>query len=315
MNTVLEISPRNLGLTMLQTFCPLCFWTLIRMRFHPPFDHGGGALWTYMQQIQEAQIGHHLEENGRLPKEFSPFCSIKSRTKFPKHWSKFRYQHKSGVVLYGIPDEIFTLADGSQCVIDHKTAMNKGTGDPFLPIYNSQTIGYADIAQNGLGLGKVTKAGLFYWEVQRAEVIDDPSDHYDKGKVWVPFVPKPLEFDVDFAFLDPLLKVAMKLWKSDSPPRGREGCRDCIKTNALFALGSMIDNANQIQDHQILDRSGNTPEMARFVDQRILDRRWSRSSALRELQVEDGNFDFNVDGMVANWEYFDDQYQVCAAAS
>jgi len=63
----------------------------------------------------------------------------------------------------------------------------------------------------------VTKAGLFYWEVQRAEVIDDPSDHYDKGKVWVPFVPKPLEFDVDFAFLDPLLKVAMKLWKSDSP--------------------------------------------------------------------------------------------------
>ena len=122
MNTVLEISPRNLGLTMLQTFCPLCFWILIRMRFHPPFDHGGGALWTYMQQIQEAQIGNHLKKNGCLPKEFSPFCSIKSRTEFPKHWSKFRYEHKSGVILYGIPDEIFTLADGSQCVIDHKTA-------------------------------------------------------------------------------------------------------------------------------------------------------------------------------------------------
>jgi hypothetical protein len=102
------------------------------------------------------------------------------------------------------------------------------------------------------------------------------------------------------------LKVAKKLWKSDSPPRGREGCKDCIKANALFALGGMIDSATQIQDRQILDQSGNTPEVVRFVDQRILDRRWSRFSALRELQDENGNFNFNEDGMVANWEHFDD---------
>ena len=251
MDTVLAISPRNLGLTMLDTFCPLCFWTLIRMKFHPPFDHGGGALWVYMQQIQEAQIGNHLQKNGCLPKEFSPFCSIKSRTDFPKHWSKFRYEHKSGVLLYGVPDEIFTLADGSQCVIDHKTATNKGAEDSFLPIYRSQPIGYADIAENGLGLGEVTKIGLFYWEIQRAEVIDAPADHYEKGKVWVPFFPKPLEIDVDFEFLDPLLKTAKKLWESDTPPRGRGGCRDCIKAKALFALGDMIDQTEQIKDRRI----------------------------------------------------------------
>jgi hypothetical protein len=308
-NTDLAISPRNLGLIMLASFCPRCFWFLIRMMFHPPFNHGGGALWTYMQQIQEAQVGHHLDKNGCLPKEFSPFCNISSRAKFPKHWSKFRYQHKSGVILYGIPDEIFTLADGSLCVIDHKTATNKGKDDPFLPIYNSQTVGYSDIAQNGLGLGEVTKAGLFYWEVQRAEVIDDPKSHYEKGKVWVPFVPKPLEFEVDFTFLDPLLKEAKKLWKSSSPPAGRVGCRDCLKAEAFLALGTIIADAEQIQDRWMLESSGHSSEATKFVHQRIHDRHWSRVSALLELQDQTSDFNLAEDGMIGNWEYFDDQSQ------
>jgi hypothetical protein len=277
------------------------------MKFHPPFDHGGGALWTYMQQIQEAQIGHHIEKSGRLPKEFSPFCDIKSRAEFPKHWSKFRYQHKSGVILYGIPDEIFNLADGSLCVIDHKTAMNKGTGDPFLPIYKSQTIGYADIAENGLDLGEVTKIGLFYWEVQRSGVIDAPADHYEKGTVWVPFFPKPLEFEVDFEFLDPLLKTAKKLWKSDTPPRGRDGCKDCMKADALFELGNMISETEQIADRRILQNCGYLQDGLNIVNKRIYDRRSGRLSALRNLLENGDDLNFAKDGMAANWE-FDEPY-------
>jgi len=304
-NADLAISPRNLGLIMLDTFCAYCFWILLRMRFHSPFNHGGGALWTYMQQIQEAQVGHHLEKDGCLPKEFSPFCDINARAEFPKHWSKFSYKHKSGVVLYGVPDEIFTLADESLCVIDHKTAINKGEGDPFLPIYHSQTIGYADIAQNGLGLGEVTRAGLFYWEIQRAQVIDDPAGHYEKGKVWVPFVPRPLEFEVDFTFLDPLLKEAKKLWKADAPPAGRIGCRDCEGLKALFALNAMTDQTEETRDRQILASSGHSRDAIRIVSERIYDRRWSRVSALRELQGEGGMFNFAHDGMFSNWESFD----------
>ena len=248
------------------------------------------------------------QKNGRLPKEFSPFCSIKSRTEFPKHWSKFRYEHKSGVILYGVPDEIFTLADGSQCVIDHKTATNKGLEDPFLPIYKSQTIGYADIAENGLGLGEVTKIGLFYWEFQRAEVIDAPADHYENGKVWVPFVPKPLEFDVDFDFLDPLLKTAKKLWESDAPPRGRDGCRNCIKAKALFALDDMINETEQIKDRQIMQYSGYLRDGINHVNKRVYDRSRDRPLALQELQDEANDLNFSKDGMVANWEYFDEQF-------
>jgi hypothetical protein len=284
-------------------FCPLCFWILMRLKFHAPFDHGGGALWTYMQQIQEAQIGHHLAKNGRLPKEFAPFCDINARVEFPKHWSKFRYQHKSGVTLYGIPDEIFSLADGSLCVIDHKTAMNKGAGDPFLPIYKSQTIGYADIAEHGLGLGEVTKLGLFYWEIQRAGVIETPADHYEKGTVWVPFFPKPLEFEVDFEFLDPLLKTAKKLWKSDTPPRGRDGCKDCMKADALFELGNMINASEQIADRRILQNCGYLQDGLNIVNKRIYDRHSGRISALQNLLENGDDFNFAKDGMAANWEF------------
>ena len=248
-----------------------------------------------------------MENDRRLPKEFSPFCDIKSRAEFPKRWSKFRYQHKSGVILYGIPDEIFTLADGSLCVIDHKTAMNKGREDPFLPIYNSQVVGYSDIAENGLRLGEVTKAGLFYWEVLREDTISDPSGHYEKGKVWVSFFPKPLEFDVDYAFLDPLLKEAKKLWRSDSAPDGREGCKDCRKVEAFFAIGAMIDDGEQYKDHLLFAYNGRRPEVVNFVNKRIYDRRHARFSALLELQDEASGFNFSEDGMVANWEFFGDQ--------
>jgi hypothetical protein len=280
---------------------------LMRLRFHAPFDHGGGALWTYMQQIQEAQVGHHIEKDGRLPKEFSPFCDINARAEFPKHWSKFRYQHKSGVILYGIPDEIFTLADGSLCVIDHKTAKNKGREDTFLPIYNSQVVGYSDIAENGLGLGKVTKAGLFYWEVQREDMISDPSGHYDEGKVWVSFFPKPLEFEVNYAFLDPLLKEAKKLWKSDSAPDGREGCKDCRKAEAFFALGAMVDDGEQKKDRVVLMYNSRRIEALALVNKRIYDRRQARFSALLELQDEASDLNFSEDGMMANWEFLGDQ--------
>jgi len=107
-------------------------------------------LWTYMQQIQEAQIGHHLDEKWASAEGISHFLlhqvsyqvsqTLVEVSLPAQEWCSF---------FYGIPDEIFTLADGTQCVIDHKTAMNKGTGDPFLPIYKLADNWYADIAQNG----------------------------------------------------------------------------------------------------------------------------------------------------------------------
>lgn len=301
MDSPLAISPRNLGLILVMLFCPRCFWFLMRMKFHPPFDKGGGAIWTYLQQIQEAQIGLHLDRNGCLPKEFAPFCDIKERIEYPKHWSKFRYQHKSGIVLYGVPDELFRLSNGGLCVIDHKSAINKGKDDPFLPIYHSQTVGYGDIAQNGLDLGTVTKGGLLYWEIQREPVIAKPGDHYEQGNVWIPFAPKPLELEMDPALLDAPLKIAKSLWLSETPPEGREGCKDCFKTEALLALGGIAEGAEEAKDRNTLATFGNYPVVVKDVLKRRFHRKHDRIAALADLQSM--AIDFDSDGIASHWEF------------
>jgi len=44
------------------------------------------------------------------------------------------------------------------------------------------------------------------------------------------------------------------------------------------------------------------------VNQRVYDRSRDRLLALQELQDEANDLNFSKDGMVANWEYFDEQY-------
>src|ERR1700752_2624190 len=101
----LEITPRNLGGILLKHFCKRCFCYLLKMRFHAPFNSFGAGIFNSMQRIEEAVVGHYLEKDGCLPKQFAPLCECTSRVEFPRHWSSYRYTHKSGVVLYGQPDE------------------------------------------------------------------------------------------------------------------------------------------------------------------------------------------------------------------
>lgn len=170
MSDVLSITPRNLGALALDGYCPRCLWYLLQLRFHPPFCHFGAATFNDAQRSQEAVIGYFLEEEGCLPKEFAPFGDCVARADFPRHWSKLRTTHKSGVVLYGAPDEIYTRKDDPLAVCDLKTAHFRGDADPFHPQYQIQVIGYGAIAE-GLKLGTVTLGGLLYWEAQTESVI------------------------------------------------------------------------------------------------------------------------------------------------
>jgi hypothetical protein len=133
LTTDLAITPKRLGLIQMDSFCPRCFWYLLRQKFHPPFDHFGGAIFKNMEQAQMAIVGELLEKGGELPKEFAPFRDLVSRADYPRHWSKFKHKLDSGVLLYGEPDDIFEVSDGSIAVVDHKTAQPKGAEDPFLP--------------------------------------------------------------------------------------------------------------------------------------------------------------------------------------
>lgn len=297
--STLEITPKRLGLIAIEAYCPRCFWYMLQQRFKFAFNHFGGAIFTFMEQAQMAIIGHLLAENGRLPKEFHPFEDIVGRVEFIRHWSKFQHRLESGVLLYGVPDEIVMLEDGSIAVIDHKTAHRKDGDDKMLPCYVIQGIGYGYIAEKGLHLGKTSRGGVMYWACQHEKVIAKPSAYYDPGKLWMPFVPQPLEYEMDYSKLKPLLKEAMRLWDAGTPPGRTPGCKDCLLLDALMEIERVANEHQRSGEKRLLAATANDMQFQHSIASvRFAERRY-RNEALREL----ADSALSDEGVVANWEY------------
>lgn len=308
MNTDLAITPKRLGLVEIDSFCPRCYWYLLKQKFHPPFDHFGGAIFKSMEQAQMAVVGDLIEKNNGLPEEFAPFCDLVGRVQFPRNWRKFEHRLDSGVLLYGEPDDIFQVSDGSIAVIDFKTARPKDGKDPLLGCYRIQILGYSFIAEFGLKLGEVSRGGLLYWGAEHEKVVADPDKYYRSKRLWMPFVPKPLAFDIDYKQLDAPLKEAVRLWEATTPPERTAKCKDCKRLDALLAIETGVQELVTVSDQIMLNRSGNDPWIRSYVQQRAYDRLCDRRSALMDLQDLAGDLNFEHDGMIANWEVFHDQF-------
>jgi hypothetical protein len=301
LETDLAITPKRLGLIEIDTFCPRCYWYLLKQKFHPPFDHFGGAIFKSMEQAQMAIVGGLMEKDGCLPEEFAPFCDLVGRVEFPRNWREFKHRLDSGVLLYGEPDDICQVSDGSIAVIDFKTSRPKDGKDPLGGVYRIQILGYSFIAEFGLKLGEVSKGGLLYWGAEHEKVVADPDKYYRAKKLWMPFVPKPVAFDIDYKQLDAPLKEAVRLWEADAPPDGAKKCKDCKRLDTLLAIDTGVQELVTVSDQLMLTRSGNDPWVRSYVQQRINDRLSVRRSAWMDLQDQAGDLNFENDGLVANW--------------
>jgi hypothetical protein len=251
--------------------------------------------------MQEAAMTYYLEKDGCLPKEYAPFCDIKSRVEIDKHWKKYGYMHKSGVWLYGSPDDLFYRKNNSVVLWDYKTSHPKPEGetDHFKPQYEMQLVGYSAIAEFGFELGKVTGAALGYWDMQASSVVADPGKFIRDGKIHAPMAPTVVPVEVDYSRLDSLLNEAQKIWASPVPPAGRKKCKNCKKLKALFAIQAGVENEIRFQDHRAIWASGHNP----WVIQHLADRLPREySAAFRELQ-EEGD-DLQLVDSAATWEYF-----------
>jgi hypothetical protein len=193
-------------------------------------------------------------------------------------------------------------------VIDFKTARPKDGKDPLLGCYRIQILGYSVIAEFGLKLGEVSRGGLLYWGAEHEKVVADPDKYYRSRSLWMPFVPKPLAFDIDYKQLDAPLKEAVRLWEADAPPEGARKCKDCKRLDALFAIETGVQELVTVSDQIMLDRSANDPWIKSYVQQRVADRLSARRSAMTDLQDLAGDLNFEQDGMIANWEVFHDQF-------
>jgi hypothetical protein len=305
----LAITPKRLGLVCIQKYCPRCFWYLLQQRFHPPFNIFGGAIFKYMEKAQIAVISDLIERKGRLPKEFAPLTDLVSRVEFSRNWRKFQHRLKSGILLYGEPDDICEREDGTLAIIDHKTASpsSKDGEDPLTDLYHCQVTGYGLIAQEGQKLGEVSTGGLFYWTVDHHAVLDDPGAHYFAGALTVDFIPTVKAFRIDFDDLDAPLKEAQKIWELTTPPDGTDGCEDCRKLDTLLALQRHVEKLQASVDQHLLASSGNDRWVQNFIRKRMFERDQRRLRALAALRDESSQINFSVDGVVANWEIFEDR--------
>lgn len=296
MSNSIAITPRNLGAICLPSYCPRCFKRLLQMKFHAPFCHFGAAIFNDAQKCQEAILGYYMSKDGCLPKQFAPFCDCVGRTECDKHWSKFRYTHKSGILLYGQPDEVLDRKDGTLCVIDHKTA-HANPDDEFHNQYEIQVIGYANIAE-GMKLGEVTLSGLLYWDAQVPDVVEKPEDFFENGKLWMSFKPTGLEIEVDYAKLDPPINELKKISGAKQLAEGREGCDDCKKMELLLGF------EEEFRDHLhlLINRYSFDWNMRDSFRRREFRRQMLLQDAFIELD-QLGDLAFASDGVVANWEF------------
>jgi hypothetical protein len=132
-------------------------------------------------------------------------------------------------------------------------------------------------------------------------VVEEPSEHFQNGKLWMGFKPKGSEIDIDYSKLDPLIKELKKVWNSSTLPDGRDGCDDCKRLELLFG----IDEQFQMQDQYLLK---NYKSDWRFRDA-LLSRRFYRQQWRQRLLTDFDRYDgsiFASDGIVANWEFAPD---------
>ena len=179
----------------------------------------------FAADAMEKALFSSLIKSGAISECFAPFTDIVSEIKVTSYLN-FRAFHPKGVWLHGLPDVVGERFDDTLCILDHKTAFYKGDGDPLMPQYRFQCLGYCWIAEQ-LYKRAASGAALIYWEAAKISVVEKPQKHWKDGQLNVPFSPKVHEFDIDLASLDPLIEEFIKIVQSSTPPEGEDKSVDC----------------------------------------------------------------------------------------
>ena len=234
MSTPLRISAKHLGALALPDCCHRCFWMQFRLGWKTPYAVFPG-IFSSLDSAQKKVVNAFHARHGRNPSWLSSFEPLGTPIAVPHH-SKFRWTDpETGALLTGVPDELFRQEDRALFIADYKTAKFTANQDSLLPVYTVQLNGYAVIAE-ALGMGTVTGLGLIYFE-PRTDIGEADVDALTTEEGFLMrFEAKLLNVDLNRAMIRPLLRRARELFTMPSPPAGRDGCKDCGKLDALFAL-------------------------------------------------------------------------------
>lgn len=235
---MIRISAKNLAGLHLVDSCKRCFWLKLKMRFHLPFQIFPGifsSIDSYTKRVTSCyfQPYHKMPPWLRKFGAFSHLCTV-------PHWSVFNVVDDSTeITLTGMPDDILKRRNKSFFIVDYKTAKFTGTQDRLLPLYEAQLNAYAFIAEHCADsqFSPVSGLGLIYFEPQTELTANDVDSILLPDGFHMGLAARHIEIDLEpEKIVRPLLEEARRLADSDSPPNGREGCKDCENLAELFRL-------------------------------------------------------------------------------
>ena len=140
---------------------------------------------------------------------------------------------KYEITMVGMPDVTFRKWNEKLLVADYKTAVYRGKDDPFLPVYETQLIGYAVLLEHH-NVGKVESAALIYFENKLRHEDVHPLDLLNDDGFSVPLRAQIHEVEINRSALEPLLKRIRKYADLKLPPEGNEKCKDCARLQLLL---------------------------------------------------------------------------------
>jgi hypothetical protein len=229
----LRISAKNLGAVALEDFCPRCFWIKLRMENHLPFQFFPGifaSIDAYTKRVIHAQI-----DAKAFPDWMKGMGEIQGYKKAP-HFSKFKVEiPEFGIILTGTPDDIYSLASGGHIIPDYKTAKYTENQDRLLPMYQVQLNGYAAIGA-ACGFDPVDALYLIYFEPCTDE--EYAVDRCALAGFDLTFKARPVKIPIDRDMLNKALGKTRRIFDLQTPPDGRQGCKDCECLSGIVRLAA-----------------------------------------------------------------------------
>jgi len=229
----IRISGKVLSEINMPDFCARCWYIKQKMK-KVPFSFFPGIFSSL--DIFSKKVTHFwIDNNFQMQQPLYP--ELKDVTGYLPcpHWSKFkRTDPLTGITVSGTMDDLFTLRDGSLAIIDNKTAKYTANADKLFPLYQGQLAAYRYI-QMGLDTRPVSKLSLVYFEpVTDVESINQQT--FIPGGVKMGFKITSIRVEIDESLPLILLEKAKDIISMKKPPKGVDGCKDCLAVDELVEL-------------------------------------------------------------------------------
>jgi CRISPR/Cas system-associated exonuclease Cas4 (RecB family) len=230
----LRISAKDLGLFALPGFCPRCLWIRLHTKNKLPYQIFPG-IFSSIDSYTKKYVCSYFERYGKFPDWLASEAEFIDLIKGTHHSNFNILDQNTGILLTGVPDEIFVLKDRSYFILDYKTSRYTEAQDSLLPLYEVQLNAYAYIAERNR-LSPVKKIALAYMEPQTALTEENVEKVKTENGFYMPFSGKILQLNLKPEIISQYLSEARELYNQPSPPNSKKECKDCLLLNNLFEM-------------------------------------------------------------------------------